>query len=91
MMKAWDILLPIFLFFCGYWALQQIPAVREDPLKSFNARTAPIVEKLVQTKFFRIVRMNINDECQLGVMRRICQSRSCTVCRCDSGEIPEHW
>lgn len=91
MMKAWDVLLPILLFFCGYWTLHQLPAANEDPLKCLNNRSAPLLEKLVQTKFFRIVRMNINDDCQLGVMRRICQSRSCTVCRCESGLIPEHW
>lgn len=90
-MKAWDILLPILLFFCGWWAIQMVPAFREDPLKCLNRRTATLLEQLVQTKYFRIVRMNINEECQLGVMRRICQSRSCTVCRCDSSDIPSHW
>lgn len=43
MMTAWDILLPILLFFCGWWAIQMVPAFREDPLKCLNSRTAPLL------------------------------------------------
>ena len=56
-----------------------------------NRRTAPILERLVQTKYFRIIRLNINQECQLGIMNRICKSQSCTVCRCNERDIPEFW
>lgn len=84
-------LLPAIVFVIGLEVLERLPFSRQDPLREMHERTAPVLEKLVQTKYFRIIRLNINEECQLGVMRRICQSKSCTVCRCNDADIPEFW
>jgi ERO1-like protein alpha len=45
----------------------------------------------VQTKYFRLIRLNINQACPLGLLKRICKSNSCSVCRCDERDIPQFW
>ena len=52
---------------------------------------APLLEQLIQTKYFRIIRLNINQQCPLGIRNLICKSNSCTVCRCDERDIPLEW
>jgi ERO1-like protein alpha len=51
-------------------------------------KTAQLLEKLVKTKYFRIIRLNIEEECSLGMMQKLCKSQSCTVCRCNEEDIP---
>jgi len=38
-----------------------------------------------------MIRLNLNQECLLGHMNKICKSKSCSVCRCDEKDIPLFW
>jgi ERO1-like protein alpha len=60
-------------------------------MQEMNVAAAPVLEQLVQTKYFRMIRLNINQECPLGILNRICKSNSCSVCRCDERDIPLAW
>jgi hypothetical protein len=60
-------------------------------MKRMSHDSAPILYELVQTKFFRNIRLNLNQECQIGHMNKICKSKSCSVCRCDEKDIPFFW
>lgn len=62
-MNILDVVVPIVLFFLGLFVLGSVGMGREDPLEGLNGRTASVVEQLVQTKYFRIIRLNINEEC----------------------------
>jgi hypothetical protein len=35
--------------------------------------------------------MNIESECPFWAQQRLCASGGCTVCRCDSKDIPSEW
>ena len=90
-MNIFDILMPILAVISGLYLLEYMPWAQQDQLLTFNQKTAPILEQLVQTKYFRIIRLNINENCEFGLMKRVCKSQSCTVCRCDDKEIPDLW
>ena len=90
-MNIFDVVVPVVLFLVGLRLLQEVPGLQEDPLRQINERTAGTLQSLVQTKFFRIIRLNINQECSLGMMKKLCKNKSCTVCRCNDRDIPESW
>lgn len=60
-------------------------------LKALNNKTASTLQELVKQKYFRIIRLNLNSECPLPYMNKICKSKSCAVCRCDERDIPQSW
>lgn len=62
-----------------------------NKLRTINDRTAVLLSELVQTKYFRILRLNLNSECPLPIMNELCRSKSCSVCRCDEKDIPQMW
>lgn len=86
-MKLWKIL-AVIAFVLGYYFLSTMRFVKEDPMEKMNRSTAPILEELVQTKYFRLIRLNINQECPLGIFKKLCKSSSCSVCRCTDKDIP---
>lgn len=63
----------------------------EDQLEKFNSATTALMERLVSKKYFRLIRLNLNSECPLKFINKICKSKSCSVCRCDSKDIPSFW
>jgi ERO1-like protein alpha len=90
-MNILHVIVPLLFFLGGLELLRRTPGVQEDPLEQMNSRTAEVLARLVQTKYFRIIRLNINEDCSLGIMKRICRSSSCTVCRCEDSDIPALW
>lgn len=52
-------------------------------LRDFNNKTMNNLYELVKTKYFRLLRINVNSECPLPYMQKLCKSKSCSVCRCD--------
>ena len=60
-MRVMDIALPVLVFFLGLRIEGRLPTLQEDPVKIMNTSTAPLLEKLVQTKYFRIIRLNVNE------------------------------
>ena len=90
-MNIFHVIIPIIIFFASLHLLQLSGIALEDPLMLTNFKTVGILEELVQTKYFRIIRLNINEECSLGMMKKLCKSKSCTVCRCNDKDIPEFW
>lgn len=90
-MKFCHVIIPILLYLCGYYLLVTRPEFKSDPMLKLNRSSAPILHDLIQTKFFRMIRLNLNQECQLGHMNKICKSKSCSVCRCDEKDIPLFW
>ena len=86
-MKLWKIF-AVIAFVAGYYFLSSTKIVQQDPMEKMNQSTAPILEELVQTKYFRLIRLNINQECPLGIFKKLCKSSSCSVCRCTDKDIP---
>lgn len=65
---------------------QVVPSVESSnhkKIESLNYKTTAILNQLVKTKYFRILRLNINSKCPLPYMNKLCRSKSCAVCRCD--------
>jgi ERO1-like protein alpha len=60
-------------------------------LVAINRNTFETLQSLVKTKFFRIIRINIENECPFWAREKMCKSGSCTVCRCDEKDIPQEW
>lgn len=73
----------ITTYLIGYYFLIHSQLILTDPMQHMNLAAAPLLEDLVQTKYFRIIRLNINQQCPLGILNKICKSNSCSVCRCD--------
>lgn len=59
--------------------------------EQLNTASAPILSELVKTKYFRIIRLNLQSECPLPLMNKLCRSESCAVCQCDEKDIPQNW
>ena len=59
-MNILHVIIPLCIFLGGLRLLEQIPQLKEDPLKQMNEKTVTLLEELVQTKYFRIIRLNIN-------------------------------
>jgi ERO1-like protein alpha len=89
-MKVWHILV-VAAYIVGYYLLVNSYYLQMDPMQNMNAEAAPLLEQLVQTKYFRIIRLNVNQACPLGYLKKICKSNSCSVCRCDHKDIPQNW
>lgn len=62
-----------------------------ENLRHINDRTAGLLSELVKTKYFKLIRLNLNSECPLPIMNKLCKSKSCAVCRCDEKDIPAMW
>lgn len=37
------------------------------------------------------MRINVNSNCPLPYMQKLCKSKSCSVCRCNEKDIPQDW
>jgi ERO1-like protein alpha len=81
----------IILYLLAYFLIELLKPPEVDHLRQLHAATADKLHELVQTKFFRIIRLNLQQECPLSFTRRICKSTSCHVCRCDEKDIPSIW
>jgi hypothetical protein len=58
-MKTWQILV-VVAYIVGYYYLVNSTYYIEDPMRDMNMAAAPLLENLTQTKYFRIIRLNIN-------------------------------
>ena len=76
------------LYAIGYWLLLTLPHFKIDPMWTLNEHTVELMDQLVQTKYFRIIRLNLNQECPIDTFNKICKSKSCTICRCNEDDIP---
>jgi hypothetical protein len=89
----------VFLVGLGYLLSQVPPSAfsklgaqsEGSVLRDLNNKTSDILYKLVQTKYFRLLRRNLNSKCPLPYMHKLCKSKSCEVCRCDEKDIPQNW
>lgn len=83
-----QLVLVMIILTCGYIALDKYMQTEKHSIINMNNKISPLIEELIQTKFFRIIRLNINQECHLGTLQKLCKSKSCSVCRCDINDIP---
>lgn len=74
-----------------YFLLALFAPNNQDQLKQLHLLTAPKLNELIQTKFFRIIRLNVDQQCPLSHTSRLCKSTSCRVCRCEEKDIPGIW
>ena len=81
----------MFILASGYILLESYLQHSKDFIINMNNKITPLIEELVETKFFRIIRLNLNQECQLGIFKKLCKSKSCSVCRCNKNDIPQIW
>lgn len=81
----------LILYSLAYFLIGVFKPPSQDHLQALQTDTASRLQELVQTKFFRIIRLNLNQQCPLAFTGRLCRSSSCRVCRCDEKEIPLIW
>ena len=79
------------LYSLGYYLLLTLPRFQVDHMRVLNERSVAVMDQLVQTKYFRIIRLNINQKCPIDFFTKMCKSKSCSVCRCSDDDIPEFW
>ncbi|GAB5590000.1 endoplasmic oxidoreductin-1 [Umbelopsis nana] len=60
-------------------------------VEGINQAIAPILEKLVSTKFFRYYKLNLWKECPFWPDDGLCMNRDCSVSTIDEGAIPLAW
>lgn len=65
--------------------------MRDPQLVRINEKTAETLKELVKTKFFRIIRINIDNGCPFWAQQRLCASGGCGVCRCSGIDVPPEW
>ena len=81
----------IVLYAFGYALLLTLSRFSIDPMRVLNEQTVKVMERLVQTKYFRIIRLNLNQQCPFDTMAKMCKRKSCAVCRCSDDDIPSFW
>lgn len=80
-----------FLFYILGYLLVLLVTTNHQEVYQLNNNTAHQLEQLVTTKYFRIIRLNLNRECPLKEINKMCKAKSCSVCRCDEKDIPSTW
>ena len=81
----------IGIYAVGYVLILTLPRFSIDPMRVLNEETVKIMDTLVQTKYFRIIRLNLNQDCPFDTMTKMCKRKSCAVGRCSNDDIPSCW
>uniref|UniRef100_A0A1D1ZRV9 Endoplasmic oxidoreductin-1 n=2 Tax=Auxenochlorella protothecoides TaxID=3075 RepID=A0A1D1ZRV9_AUXPR len=66
---------------CSYSAVEQVN--RDD--------IGPILDKLVQSAFFRYFKVDLYCDCPFWPDDGMCAMRDCSVCECEEDEVPKIW
>ncbi|CAD8050781.1 unnamed protein product [Paramecium primaurelia] len=60
-------------------------------LKNINDQIFPLLDELTFKKYFKIFRVNLENDCPFGIGEYICTSKKCVICTCNQSEIPSNW
>eukprot|EP01016_Furgasonia_blochmanni_P049515 TRINITY_DN7523_c0_g1_i3.p1 TRINITY_DN7523_c0_g1~~TRINITY_DN7523_c0_g1_i3.p1 ORF type:complete len:496 (-),score=132.46 TRINITY_DN7523_c0_g1_i3:109-1596(-) len=61
-------------------------------IKRTNSRILDTLDNISNTLFFKIFRVNLENECPFWAQKLICtQPGKCSVCKCEDPEIPVSW
>ena len=56
-----------------------------------NHRLCDSLQKLKQTLFFKIFKINLDPECSVFHQEMICKDTACQICECSNTEVPRVW
>ena len=61
-----------------------------DVIKN-NQKLCDSLQKLRQTLFFKIFKINLDPECSVFHQEMICRDTACQICECSNNEVPRVW
>jgi ERO1-like protein alpha len=56
-----------------------------------NQKLCDSLQKLKQTLFFKIFKINLDPECSVFHQEMICKDTACQICECSNTEVPRVW
>ena len=56
-----------------------------------NQNLCDSLQKLRETLFFRIFKINLEPECSIFHQEMICRDTACQICECSNNEVPRIW
>ena len=56
-----------------------------------NHKLCDSLQKLKQTLFFKIFKINLDPECSVFHQEMICRDTACQICECSNNEVPRVW
>ena len=56
-----------------------------------NKKLCNSLQKLKQTLFFKIFKLNLDPECSIFHQEMICRNTECQICECANNEVPRIW
>ncbi len=56
-----------------------------------NHKLCDSLQKLKQTLFFKIFKINLDPECSVFHQEMICKDTACQICECSNNEVPRVW
>ena len=56
-----------------------------------NHKLCDSLQKLKQTLFFKIFKINLDPECSVFNQEMICKDTACQICECSNNEVPRLW
>ena len=56
-----------------------------------NKKLCNSLQKLKQTLFFKIFKLNLDPECSIFHQEMICRNTECQICECANNEVPRVW
>ena len=56
-----------------------------------NQNICNSLQKLRETLFFRIFKINLEPECSIFHQEMICRDTACQICECSNNEVPRVW
>ena len=56
-----------------------------------NHKLCDTLQKLKQTLFFKIFKINLEPECSVFHQEMICKDTACQICECSNTEVPRVW
>ena len=56
-----------------------------------NHKLCNSLQKLKQTLFFKIFKINLDPECSVFHQEMICKDTACQICECSNNEVPRVW
>ena len=56
-----------------------------------NQNLCNSLQKLRETLFFRIFKINLEPECSIFHQEMICRDTACQICECSNNEVPRVW
>jgi len=56
-----------------------------------NHKLCDSLQKLKQTLFFKIFKINLDPECSVFNQEMICRDTACQICECSNNEVPRLW